>query len=167
MFDSVRRLYGGRITYAANWGEEFELVSFWNSLDFIGVNFYYPLSEQRHPSDGDLREGVDRALARVDAVAQRFGRTVIITEVGFTSTPAPWIKPYERDRRAPPNEESQARCYQAFCDGLSHRDAYVGVYWWKWPSFPEYGGSRHTGFTPNGKIAEEVVKRWFAAIPAD
>jgi len=167
MFDRVRRLYGGRITYAANWGEEFELVSFWDGLDFIGVNFYYPLSEQRHPSDGDLREGVNRALARVDDVARAFGKRVIITEVGFTSTPAPWIKPYERDRRAPPNEESQARCYQAFCDGLSDREAYAGVYWWKWPSFPEYGGPRHSGFTPNGKIAEEVVKRWFAAIPAE
>jgi len=161
----VRGLYSGRITYAANWGEEVETVTFWDDLDFIGVNFYYPLTDERNPSDDILREGVDRALDRVDNVERSWGKRVIITEVGFTSTPAPWIKPYERDRRAPPNEESQARCYQAFCAALAERDGYAGVYWWKWPSFLEYGGPRHSGYTPNGKIAEEVIKRWFAALP--
>jgi hypothetical protein len=167
IFGRVRQLYGGLITYAANWGDEVEQISFWDGLDFIGVNFYYPLAEDRDPSDVDLRKGVDRALDRIDEVARRWGKSVVITEVGFTSTPSPWIKPYERDRRAPPNEKSQARCYRAFGSALAEREGYAGVYWWKWPSFLEYGGPRHSGYTPNGKIAEEVVKRWFAAIPEE
>ena len=161
VFKKVRVIYSGKITYAANWGEELEKVRFWDSLDFIGVNFYYPLSDENYPSDDRLREGVERALAKVDAVSRRHGKRVIITEVGFTSSPTPWIEPYRRDRRARADERAQARCYEAFIAGLRDRSEYAGVYWWKWPSFLEYGGPEHSGYTPNGKIAEKIVERWY------
>ncbi len=157
----VRRIYDGKVIYAANWGGEVESLSFWDALDYIGVNCYYPLSDEHTPDDAALREGVERALDRIDEVARKNGRPVIITEVGFVSAPGPWVKPYERDRRAPPDEDAQSRCYEAFFEGLAGRTSIVGVYWWKWPSFLEYGGSRHSGFTPNGKAAEGVVKKWF------
>ncbi len=161
VLEKVRVIYSGKITYAANWGEELEKVRFWDSLDFIGVNFYYPLSDENYPSDDRLREGVERALAKVDAVSRRHGKRVIITEVGFTSSPTPWIEPYRRDRRARADEGAQARCYEAFIAGLRDRSEYAGVYWWKWPSFLEYGGPEHSGYTPNGKIAEKIVERWY------
>jgi hypothetical protein len=167
LFERVRAIYGGKLVYAANWGEEFENVSFWDELDYIGINFYYPLSDDRRASDEQLRAGVGQALSRVDAVADRFGKPVIITEVGFTSSPAPWIAPYERDWRAAPDEAAQARSYQAFIDGVAGRPGFAGVYWWKWPSFLEYGGARHTGYTPNGKIAEDIVRDWFRAAKTD
>jgi sugar phosphate isomerase/epimerase len=163
LFDRVRQIYRGRITYAANWGEEIENVSFWDALDFVGVNCYYPLSVDRRPTDEQLRDGVERALDRIEEVGRRYGKRVIITEVGFTSSPAPWVRPYERQWRATPNEEAQARCYRAFFEGLADRTRYAGVYWWKWPSFLEYGGPRHSGYTPNGKSAERVVREWFGA----
>jgi hypothetical protein len=163
----VRWIYGGPITYAANWGEELEGVSFWGAFDFIGVNFYYPLSQRTNPTDADLRVGADRALDRVDGVSLAFGKPVILTEVGFTSTPAPWVEPYERDRGAPADELSQARCYQAICDALSERSTCAGVYWWKWPSDLSHGGAGHTGYTPNGKTAEEVFENWFAGLPSE
>jgi sugar phosphate isomerase/epimerase len=167
LFESVRAVYGGKLVYAANWGDEFENVSFWDALDYIGVNCYYPLSDDRSPTDEQLRAGVERALSRIDVVAQRFGKPVIITEVGFTSSPTPWIEPYEREWRSAVDERAQARCYQAFIDSMAGRPGYAGVYWWKWPSFLEYGGPRHSGFTPNGKIAEEIVKQWFGATSID
>lgn len=161
LISRVRSIYGGRITYAANWGGEVESLSFWDALDYIGVNCYYPLSDERTPDDAALREGVKRALDRIEEVARHNDKPVIITEVGFVSAPAPWVKPYERDRRAAPDEDAQSRCYEAFLEGLVGRASIEGVYWWKWPSFLEYGGPRHSGFTPNGKAAEGVVKKWF------
>jgi len=160
IFARLRRIYKGRITYAANWGEEVENVTFWDSLDFVGVNCYYPLSDVAQPSDAQLQLGVESALDRIDEVARRNGKRVLITEVGFTSSPTPWVKPYERNWRSAPDEEAQVRCYRAFVRGLAGRSAYAGVYWWKWPSFLEYGGPRHSGYTPNGKKAELVVREW-------
>jgi len=167
VFENLRVIYGGKLTYAANWGEEFEKVTFWDSLDFIGVNCYYPLSELRNPSDAELRDGVARALGRIDDVAQRHGKRAIVTEIGFTSSPTPWIEPYRRNWRAAADEHAQARCYEAFISGLERRPHYAGVYWWKWPSFLEYGGPRHSGYTPNGKIAEKVVGEWYSGGAAE
>lgn len=164
---SLRSVYRGRMTYAANWGEEFESIAIWPDLDYIGMNCYYPLSDSPDPSDADLARGIDDALARLDDAGARFGKPVIITEVGFASMEAPWLAPYERRRDAPVDTAAQARCYELFFRGLAGRKHCAGVYWWKWPSFLEYGGPRHPGFTPNGKPAEEVVRRWYGEILRD
>ncbi|MCH7548531.1 MAG: hypothetical protein IH969_03170 [Candidatus Krumholzibacteriota bacterium] len=164
IIEKLRVIYDGKLTYAANWGSEFETVSFWPSLDFIGVNCYYPLSGESEPSDEQLEEGVSRALSGIEAVAQRYGKPALITEVGFASAPAPWTAPHERRRGVVVDESAQARCYERFFRGLVGRSDIVGVYWWKWPSFLGYGGPRHAGFTPNGKQAESVVRRWYGGV---
>jgi hypothetical protein len=35
------------------------------------------------------------------------------------------------------------------------------MYWWKWPTDPALGGAGDPGFTPNGKPAEEVIRRHY------
>jgi hypothetical protein len=163
----LRTVYRGGLTYAANWGEEFEQISLWPALDYIGVNCYYPLSASETASDAELVDGVDAALSKIDAVAARFARPVIITEVGFTSAPAPWIAPHERRRGGAVDGAAQARCYEVFFRRLVGRPACAGVYWWKWPTFLEYGGPHDAGFTPNGKPAEDVVRRWYGTVLAN
>ncbi len=56
MIQNLRHIYDGNIVYAANWGEEFEQITFWDELDYIGVDNYYPLSEKVNPGDDELRE---------------------------------------------------------------------------------------------------------------
>jgi hypothetical protein len=100
-------------------------------------------------------------------VAQRHDRAVLITEVGFTSSPAPWLRPFERTRGVHVDEQAQARCYEVFFRALRGREGIAGLYWWKWPSFLGYGGPAHAGFTPNRKAAERVVEKWYGEILAD
>ncbi len=160
----LRTVYRGRLTYAANWGEEFENTTIWRDLDFIGVSCYYPLSEAADPTDSELIDGVNEVLSRIDAVAEAYDKPAIITEVGFTSGGTPWVAPYKRQRGVAVDTEAQARCYELFFRGLVGRTRCVGVYWWKWPSYLEYGGLGHSGFTPNGKPAEDIVRRWYGEI---
>lgn len=49
----IRNIYSGRLTYAANW-DEYENVSFWDKLDYIGINAYFPLSQKQHPERMEL-----------------------------------------------------------------------------------------------------------------
>jgi len=157
----VRRIYGGKLTYAANWGEEFEHVTFWNSLDFAGIDCYYPLSTLPGATDDELRAGAREVIRKIDTVGKRWKIPVLITEVGFTSTAATWISPHERQRGVVGDEKAQARCYDAFFRAVAKSRTVRGMYWWKWPSYLEYGGKNNTGFTPDGKAAERVVRRWF------
>ena len=53
----VRAVYGGALTYAANWWEEYEDIAFWDALDYIGVQGYFELSKEDDPTLAMLREG--------------------------------------------------------------------------------------------------------------
>jgi hypothetical protein len=162
MIRRLRKLYSGRLLYAANWHGEFDRLTFWRHLDYIGVNSYYPLSGKDDPAQGELAEGFRHAIDQIRAVYERYEKPVLITEIGFTSTPAPWREPHAPGRRKPVNLRDQARSYEIAFEGLSKETDWIrGVYWWKWPSDLGQGGSDHTGFTPNGKPAEAVVRKWY------
>lgn len=45
----VRNVYKGKLTYAANW-DEFKRTPFWKDLDYIGIDAYFPLTEEKTPS---------------------------------------------------------------------------------------------------------------------
>lgn len=161
MIAKLRRLYSGEMTYAANWGNEFENLAFWDALDFMGVNCYYPLSEKDNASDADLRAGATAVVERIAAVAWRFRKPVLFTEIGFTSTNAPWKQPHAEVRGSQVNLSDQARCYEAMFQALSGKFWCRGIYWWKWPSYLDYGGPADNEFTPNNKPAEQIVANWY------
>ncbi|MGB5370818.1 MAG: glycoside hydrolase TIM-barrel-like domain-containing protein, partial [Flavobacteriaceae bacterium] len=49
LIKKVRKVYKGKLTYAANW-DEFQRTSFWDDLDYIGIDAYFPLSDEKLPS---------------------------------------------------------------------------------------------------------------------
>src|SRR3972149_3348136 len=46
----IRQIYHGPLVYAANYGKEFEQLTFWDSLDYMGLDNYYPI---RRSADAD------------------------------------------------------------------------------------------------------------------
>jgi len=47
LIKEIKKIYKGKLTYAANW-DEFKRTPFWNDLDYIGVNAYFPVSNKKH-----------------------------------------------------------------------------------------------------------------------
>lgn len=160
----LRGLYSGQMTYAANWGEEFENLTFWKELDFMGLNCYYPLSRKDDPTDAELLAGMEAVARGIEAVARRVGKPVVLTEIGFTATEAPWKNPHRPAGRDAANPAHQARCYRAAVTVLEGQPWLKGIYWWKWPTYLEYGGPQDNDFTPNGKPALDIVARWYSRI---
>ncbi len=158
---SVRGIYTGPITYASNWWQEFEQIEFWDELDYIGMNCYYPLSKKRNATLEDLKKGVKKILPLFETAAKKYNKPIILTEIGFTSTAQNWKSPHERNRGAAVNLKDQELCYNAVFEVFKDKPWFYGFYWWKWPTYLEYGGATHSGFTPNGKPAEKVVADWY------
>lgn len=172
MIKRWRGLYSGPMVYAANWGQEFENIKFGDELEAIGIDCYYPLSEKENPTDAELLAGANNVAAKIRAVAEKFNKPVLLTEIGFTSSAQTWKSPHEDGRRAAGDLEAQRRCYeaiyQAFLNAERKNPAWLaGMYWWKWPSTLEDGGPEDRSFTPNGKPAEKVVAKWFKQIARD
>lgn len=158
---SVRGIYQGQLTYSANWGDEFEKISFWDDLDFIGLNSYYPLSKSPEAKERELRASFEKIKRTIKAVSDRFQKPVVFTEIGFRSIKAPWINPHAEDSHEF-YEEDQDLCYRIVMEGIQNESWYGGILWWKYPSYLGYKGQQNNSFTPNNKLAEESIRHWFA-----
>jgi glyoxylase-like metal-dependent hydrolase (beta-lactamase superfamily II) len=158
----IRTVYAGELTYAANWYLEFQEVPFWDDLDYIGIQAYFPLSAEERPSLAALERGWQEHLPAIEEVQRRFDRPVLFTEIGYKSTPGtaaePWTWP-DRDAQLPVDLELQADAYRAFFEVFWHRPWLAGVYFWKW--YPRAPPPDNADFTPQGKPAERVMSGWY------
>ena len=96
----LRTVYSGRLGYAANF-DQYHMVNFWDALDLMGVNAYFPLRHRLLAPDEDLyatiKDGwsdVLTALATFRREQGLSGRNLVFTELGYTwrenSTIEPW-----------------------------------------------------------------------------
>lgn len=147
---AVRQIYPGPLTYAANPGQEFEHVQFWDALDYIGLDEYYPLPDTL--ATGDL-------VRRVEAVQHRFQKPVLLTEVGIPSEQKANRHPWD-DSPAPVDLKLQARAYQAIFQAFYRQPWCEGMYWWKIGT-NGFGGLQDGSHTPWGKPAMQVMAQWY------
>jgi hypothetical protein len=163
MFDKLRKIYSGKLVYGANWGKEFEELTFWSHLDYIGISNYYPISKDVNPTDEELLNGANDVLDKIEDVQRKYNKQVIFTEAGFRSSTAPWQSSFEKDKnRKDTSYASQVRSYEVFYKAAYERDWLAGIFWWKWPSYLDEGGDPHHDlYTPNYKPTENVVRRWY------
>lgn len=158
----IRPLFNGDLTYCANWGSEFEKFQLWEEFDYIGLNCYYPLSKNEQVEKSVLAENFAQIIKKIEKVIDETNKPLVFTEIGFRSVEQTWINPHEDANRRPVNEEAQAICYEVVFEGIEGKDWCKGIMWWKWPSYLYYEGQQNTSFTPNRKLAEKVVQKWFS-----
>ena len=158
----IRRVYPGPLTYAANWGREFEETPFWDALDYIGLNNYYPLAEDGgDTSPAQLQARADQLAQSVAAVASRWKKPVLLTEVGYPSQAKAAAQPWLEDFSARSDPALQARLYEAVFQAFYKQPWFAGMYWWKWPSSGHGGGPDDPSLTPLNKPAAQVVRSWY------
>ena len=168
LIERVRQVYHGPLTYAANWWGEYDEIHIWDALDYVGINAFFPLSQDASPDLETLRAGARRVADEVELVHLVTGRPVIFTEVGFKSVRGSTVKPWQWTRRFEPavDLELQARAYRAVLEALWQRPWFYGMYWWKWHSDMRQGGPADGDFTPRHKPAEQVLSEWYQRTPA-
>lgn len=164
----TRRVYHGPLTYAANWYEEAEGIAFWDLLDFIGVQAYYPLAERAGADQAALARAWSAPLATLEKLHKRWGKPVVFTEVGWKSTADGAVRPWEWPEDSSQllsrvSTRAQADAYDAFFDAVWPKPWFGGAYFWKWYGRHERaGGAGDPHFTPQNKPAEAVLARGFA-----
>jgi hypothetical protein len=119
---AVRETYHGPLVYAANFGEEFESVRFWDALDYIGLDNYYPLPK-------DL--SIDAVERKIEAVHRKAGKPVLFTEAGFAGYENAYEKPWEDRPGGARSPTAQARFIEASLTGFYDKPWLRGIFWWK------------------------------------
>ena len=155
---SVREVYNGYLVYAANW-TEYTGVPFWNLMDFVGIDAYFPLTAKDNPT---LEELVNAWSGVADNIGKwltdkNINKGVIFTELGYVSSDGTNRQPWATLNN-PEDQDEQAEAMDATLIVLSKRDWFKGLYWWQY--FPQERWSP-LGFTIKDKKAEEVLKKWY------
>lgn len=157
---AVRRVYGGRVVYAANW-DRLQRVPFWDAVDSIGVQAYFPLSADPAPGREALRAGWEKPLARLEDLSKRHGKPVLLTEIGYarstTAAATPWSNHTES---SPEARRARARLLDVALERLPREPWIEGMFWWKWMPGP----TRHDrDFSMKDSEARDALRRHWAS----
>jgi hypothetical protein len=164
LIKDIKEIYSGKLTYAANWNEEYMLIEFWDLLDYAGIDPYFPLSEEDDPSLEQIKQGWLQWVEEIETWQEKVNKPVIFTECGYASILGTARTPWESDTKAPVSLELQEKCYKALIETFGNKDWFYGTYWWYWGTNKRMGGSNNKGFLIQNKPAVEVVKKWYAEV---
>jgi hypothetical protein len=169
LIDDVRRVYAGSLTYAASHtssprGGGYQRTPFWGQLDFIGIDAYFPMTA-RLISPSQLAATWERWLSEIERwyESSGFKQPIIFTELGYRSVAGAAMHPSPRyvDHDGQTDVGVQANLYAAFFGVPYRAEILRGVFWWHWE--PSATSEDDTSFVPNGKPAEDIVRRGYSA----
>jgi hypothetical protein len=167
--NDVRLHYSGPIVYAANHGSE-QVVQWWDAVDYIGIDAYYPLTDSNDSNLAQLTAAWNNRANSIESWrnANWPDKKLIFTEVGYCSyngtNKHPWAGPGSTDAL---DLNEQADCYKALLSVCSARDLWLGAFWWNWESNPNAGGLTDKNITPQNKPAENIMSDYYITITGD
>ncbi len=162
LIDSVGWLYSGAVTYAGNWHSDYDRAPFWDRLDFIGVDAYFPLAEGEGATPAVLAAGARGIAERLRQAAEQYHKPVILTEIGYAARVGAWVEPHSEGGDF--SAEHQALAYRALFDALGRPPWLRGVFAWKAFSADRGGDSgTRADFRFLGRPAEAVLRDYFSA----
>ena len=158
----IRKVYKGKLTYAANW-DEYGRDPFWKELDYIGIDAYFPLSEERNPGETVLKEGWQKWKKEIAALSNATGKPVIFTEYGYRSMDFTAKKPWLVDRNQERvNLKAQALATRVLIEEFWPENWFAGGFVWKWfIHHDRSGGKEDNRFTPQNKPAEHILQEYY------
>jgi menaquinone-dependent protoporphyrinogen IX oxidase len=162
LISKIRKVYKGKLTYAANWNE-YTKTSFWKELDYIGIDAYFPLSEEKNPTVGQLKEAWQPWKDNIFKLSNTVKRPVLFTEFGYRSIDFTARKPWLADRHEQKvNLEAQVIAKKALFSEFWTEDWFAGGYVWKWfIDHTKSGGNTNNQFTPQNKPAQQVITDFY------
>lgn len=163
LIQEIREVYKGELTYAANW-DEFSRVPFWDALDYIGIDAYFPLSDDKTPTVAVYEQGWQPHKKQILALQKQYQKPVLFTEFGYRSVDFSGKKPWDSKRvEGGVNLEAQTNALQAIHNQFWNEDWFAGGFIWKWfHSHDRVGGEQNNRFTPQNKPAERLLKELYA-----
>jgi len=128
----VRTHYGGKVTYAANW-DSYEKAPFWDALDYVGIQAYFPVLEEGvQPTDEALEAGWSRIAAGLARFSAKTGRPVLLTELGYNRSARAPYEPWLYRQGGDDAEDIQQRTLAIALRAVQAEPSIPGAFLWKW-----------------------------------
>lgn len=164
LIQELRDSYCGKLTYAANW-DEYESVTFWDDLDFIGVDAYFPLSPKTTPKIYELKQAWATPYMKIRQLAAKHKKQIIFTEFGYRSIDGCTWQQWEIENlphTSSVNLKAQVNAYTAFFETFWDEPWFAGMFLWQWyTDHSNAGGIANSDYTPQNKPASDLIATWF------
>ncbi len=166
LIKQIKTIYKGKLTYAANW-DEFKRTPFWNELDYIGVDAYFPVSNSKTPSLEECLNGWKPHKKVIESMSTKFNRPILFTEFGYRSVDYAGKEPWVSDRNMNQvNLEAQTNTTKALFETFWKEDWFAGGFVWKWfINHDDVGGHDNAMFTPQNKPVETLIRKYYKTSP--
>jgi len=163
LITEIKTIYKGKLTYAANW-DEYKRVPFWERLDFIGIDAYFPISEKKTPTVEEARNGWKPWVKEMIYISEKENKKILFTEFGYRSMNHSGKEPWESDHTITHlNMEAQSNLTKALFEEVWNEDWFAGGFLWKWfINHKEAGGKEDNQFTPQNKPVEAIVREFYS-----
>ncbi len=163
----VRAIYDGPIVYAALHGGEEASITWWDAVDYIGVDGYYPLvaESSEEPTVEELEAGWETPKATLANLSATYGKPILLTELGYRSQRRCSCYPWDWWTEGPVDLEEQANAYEAAFRQLYDQPWLGGIFWWTWLPDRFESGPCDNGYSPHLKPAEDVLRAWYGGPP--
>jgi hypothetical protein len=161
----VRERFKGPISYdSVYWGiptPEYKRIKWWDAVDYICTDFWYPLTNKNDPTVEELKQGWINTgfLVSFEDLARQFEKPAILSEIGYDRLDGT-ARNYTVTHKSggPEDVQEQADCYQAAMEVVWGKPWLKGIFWWQWNAV-----SIPTPLLedPHGKPAEDVLRKFY------
>jgi len=154
---ATARGFSGPLTYAANW-DQYHQVPFWEDLDVIGIQAYFPLAEDPGvvPSSAELEDRWGEVMGDIRRVHTATGKPVVFTELGYSRSTRALHEPWSAEVGGAGAEELQKVGLHAALTAIDREPMVTGAFLWKWfPGEPQIGNFRMSSPEMKAVIQQE------------
>jgi len=156
----IRKVYKGKITYAENW-DSYANVPFWNKLDYIGVDAYFPLSDSQNINEKLLQKGWNKHKKGLKDLSVKEEKQILFTEYGYRSIDYTAKEPWSTEENLV-NSENQKIALKSLYDNFWMEPWFAGGFLWKWyDRINPARGNISTDYTPQNKPAEDLIRHTY------
>lgn len=161
LIGKVREIYTGNLTYCANW-DEYDKVTFWSQLDYIGVDAYFPINRSETPSVKKTIKKWKPIKKKLKSLSRSHNKKLLLTEYGYRNVAYSGHKPWiHDDGKAQRNDRAQTNLYEAFFKTFWNEKWVAGGFSWNW----QQAIVSDTDFTIQDKPALAITKNWYSTEP--
>ncbi|MEO0812295.1 MAG: hypothetical protein AAFY60_05480, partial [Myxococcota bacterium] len=159
----VRERTKAALTYSANW-PSYEKVPFWDALDAIGIQAYFPLAKTTNPTREELEAGWREHMKKLRAYSEAQRRTVVFTELGYNHSTQTAQKPWDYSvENTDAAATLQQLCFEVALSAVNSEPSVVGSFLWKW--FPEPYPNGRTYALATEEMKSVICNSWCDAQP--
>ncbi len=163
LISSVKREYSGQLTYAENW-DKIQNVPFWSDLDYIGVDAYFPISDQITPKLDSVKKAWQPISENLKVLSEKHDNPILFTEFGYRSIDYAGKEPWNSNRiDGQSNQIAQDILLKGLMECVWDKPWFAGGFLWKWFHNQDKASERHANrFTIQHKKAEQSIKKYYA-----